>query len=173
MKTKIIEAVSYSEDDQPMNHGKFLVGRLDVEYSRRDVEGFGLLQSRWSPTEHLLVMDLETGEGAMFRHGGLAKADLTKHRIWVCVLFQPFLEWLYKQDVTDLDALPDTVKLKGLPLQMSGYRRPGIDVDDVVGALYDARERMEMMGRSELAAFTAGLLFSAIDEQEVRRVESA
>lgn len=173
MRTKVIEAVSYSEDDQPMNHGKFLVGRLDVEYSRKDVDGYALLLPRWSPTEHLFVMDIETGEGAMFRHGGLARADLTKHRIWVCVLFQPFLEWLYKQDVSDLDALPDTVKLTGIPLQMRGYRRPGIDMDDVMEALVDVHDRLAVTGSKELATLIAGLLWSTLEEQEARHVESA
>lgn len=75
--------------------------------------------------EHLLVLDLATGEGAIFRHGGYAPADLNKHKVWVCPLFEPFLSWLYQQDVSDLDALPAAVTLTGVPLQLQGYRRPG------------------------------------------------
>ena len=63
---------------------------------------------------HLVVLDLQTGEGAIFMPGGLAAADLDKHGIWVCPLFEPFLAWLYKQDLSDLDALPAVVEITGV-----------------------------------------------------------
>jgi len=88
-----------------------------------------LLSTRGWSHDHVWVLDLETGEGACFRPGGLAHADLNKHRIWVCPLFEPFLEWLYDQDLTDLTVLPDlvTLTLKEAPFSMFGYRRPGPD----------------------------------------------
>ena len=38
-----------------------------------------------------MVTDLQTGEGAIFRPGGLASYDLDKHQLWICVLFKDFL----------------------------------------------------------------------------------
>lgn len=85
-----------------------------------------LAQLGWGP-EHLWVLDLQTGEGAYFRPGGYAKADLDRHKIWVCPMFEPFLTWLYKQDLSDLDALPAGVELTEdeAPSAMHGYRRGG------------------------------------------------
>ena len=71
------------------------------------------------------MLDLQTCEGAAFSPGGLVSADLNKHRVWVCPLYEPFLNWLYKQDTTDLSALPAHVDLPDAEFQMSGYRRPG------------------------------------------------
>ena len=121
MHTKIVEVLS------PGNWGKFLLGRFAGEWVKHsEVEkGIPLLaQLGWTP-HHLLVLDLATGEGAIFRLGGIAAADLNKHRIWVCPLFEPFLQWLYEQDAGDLDELPSLVRLDGPPLAMAGYRRPG------------------------------------------------
>lgn len=128
MKTKIIEA-SQNPAGGMSNHGKFLLGRFDSEYERRQMVGdetdrYPLLGPRWSRST-LLVLDLETGEGALFTPGGMPSADLTKHRIWVCPMFEPFLCWLYTQDTSDLDALPDVVALPDAPFAMAGYRRPG------------------------------------------------
>jgi hypothetical protein len=117
------------------NHGKFMLGRFDEEewaqVSRIDTRMLGfrpppLLSGScgWTP-DHLLVMDLQTGEGAIFRPGGMAVADLEKHRVWVCPMFEPFLEWLYRQDLGDLDGLPYLVELPDAPAAMAGYRRPG------------------------------------------------
>ena len=84
----------------------------------------GLLQARgWSP-EHVLVLDLQTGEGAIFKPGGIARCDLSeKHEIWVCPMYEPFLTWLYQQDLSDLDKLPEFVYLGDVPTAMFGYRR--------------------------------------------------
>lgn len=133
MKLKFIEATNRAAGG--INWGKFAVGRFEPdEWSYRSAvrgdEVFGipianrsLLAERGWSEQHLLVLDLQTGEGSMFRHGGLAVADLnTKHQIWVCPLFEPFLTWLYQQDVTDLDKLPALVELEA-PSSMSGYRR--------------------------------------------------
>lgn len=130
MKTKIIEATN-----GPQNWGKFMLGRFTDEWgypshvslfgSNESARGIALLRAVGWTEEHLLVLDLQTGEGAIFRHGGLARADLDKHRIWVCPLFQPFLVWLYKQDLSDLDALPNHIDLPDAPFALQGYRRPG------------------------------------------------
>lgn len=127
MKTKIIEATN-----GPRNWGKFLLGRFDSEWSYRSVVNTDarLLGSiGWSP-QHLLVMDLQTGEGSIFKPFGSARADLQKHRIWVCPLFEPFLTWLYDQDLSDLDRLPAHVDLPEAAFHQFGYRRPGPQPND-------------------------------------------
>jgi len=132
MKTHIIEVTNGEK-----NWGKFLVGQLDHEWDRTSEvdKGRKLLPAvGWSPHHALaLVLDIQTGEGAMFRLGGLAKADLNKHKIWVCPMFEPFLEWLYAY-YTEREATGDRFWWNGLPLHvdlpdapfaMSGYRRTG------------------------------------------------
>lgn len=135
MRTRIIEA----RNGEVSNWGKFLVGKFDAgEWARRSAlpgaESPTPLIRRlgWGP-EHIYVMDLQTGEGALFRQGGFAPADLNKTHIWVCPLYESFLTWLYKQDVSDLDKLPDLVDLDA-PFEMSGYRRPGPAGEMEVGA---------------------------------------
>lgn len=124
MITRLFEATN------GFNWGKFMVGRWDTEWAVRSVvspiESMGLLrQSGGWDHEAIVVFDLQTGEGAKFRPGGFAHADLSKHRIWVCPMFEPFLEWLYRQDLSDLDALPQLVELPDAPSAFAGYRREG------------------------------------------------
>lgn len=123
MKTRIVEAV---QPGGPANWGKFLVGRFDSEWTVRSAVDTArpLLVAIGKGPELIFVMDLQTGEGALFRPGGYARADLDKHHIWVCPMFEPFLTWLYKQDLTDLDTLPKLVELEA-PFAMAGYRRGG------------------------------------------------
>lgn len=137
MHTKIIEAGQAKGGPESFNWGKFLLGVLDVEWTHHSVMspdgGLLLPQCGWG-LDHLWVLDLQTGEGAYFKPGGSAKADLDKHRIWVCPMFEPFLEWLYEQPirqkngivtVPQVQALPDFVELPDAPAAMSGYRRKG------------------------------------------------
>lgn len=135
MRTTFIEATS-----KQGNWGKFMIGRFDAdELERRSVvDGGRFVQSRgWDPRSHVLVMDMQTGEGAMFRLGGYAKADLEKHKIWVCVLFEAFLQWIYEQP--DLDMLPASIELD-VPLAFAGYRRTGCDcAQSEVRAVRDER----------------------------------
>jgi hypothetical protein len=126
MRTVIVEA-----DGNEGNWGKFLVGRFTDEWQRQSVLPenqptiLSLLTLCGWGTEHLLVVDLQTGEGAVFRPGGYATADLEKHRIWVCPLFESFLAWLYEQDLSDLGQLPARVSLPDAPFALRGYRRSG------------------------------------------------
>jgi hypothetical protein len=124
VKTKFIEAT----DATRFNWGKFMICRFDDEWTYRSAlpeahESRLLIRCGWS-ADHLLVVDVQTGEGAIFFPPGSASDDLNdKHQIWVCPMFEPFLNWLYLQDVTDLDALPALVNLGNVPTSFSGYRR--------------------------------------------------
>jgi|KBSMisStandDraft_5_1062788.scaffolds.fasta_scaffold22091_5 hypothetical protein len=120
----------FFETVNALNWGKFMVGQFDgADLSEPavvdNITNQRLLRGQgWSP-EHFLILDLATGEGAVFKPGGLAAADLEKHKIWVCPMFEPFLEWLYRQDLSNLGALPRVVELPDAPMAMRGYRRPG------------------------------------------------
>lgn len=127
MKTKFIEGTSAE-----MLWGKFAVARFDPDELARcsAVDDRPLVRSRgWGP-DHIWVLDLQTGEGAFFRPGGLARADLKKKRIWVCPLFEHFLGWLYTQDLRDLDTLPSLIEV---PIEKTtcSYRREGPDGEPV------------------------------------------
>lgn len=134
MITKIIEACHVGADGKETgNWGKFMVCRFTDEWNVKSSTdhdlpfGLPLLPAvGWTP-RHVLVIDLQTGEGAIFKPGGYPKADLEKHKIWVCPLFEPFLDWLYGQDLGDLTKLPSLIKfhLDEAPFAMRGYRRPG------------------------------------------------
>lgn len=132
MKTKFIEATQNKTTGG--NWGKFMLAYFDDEEWARKCSipsddwlatPLPLLQSRGWTSRHLLVLDIETGEGALFLPGGYAKADLDKHKVWVCPMFEPFLTWLYTQDLSDLDALPSLVELPDAEFAVAGYRRNG------------------------------------------------
>lgn len=123
MKTRIIEATN------GFNWGKFMLGRFEEEYDHRSPISPDMSpMARWD-RNNMLVLDLATGEGAIFRIGGSVEYDLNqKHKIWVCPMYQPFLEWLYKQPHPfDLEALPAVVNVdpEGKLSSLQGYRRTG------------------------------------------------
>lgn len=121
MKRRFVEVTN-----GPCNWGKFMVAQFDEEdwsYRSRVDEGTPLLSRRGLSRHHLLVVDLQTGEGALFRKGGVARIDLNNHRIWVCPMFEPFLKWLYEQP--DPMAIPAHVDFPDEPGAFRGYRRPG------------------------------------------------
>jgi len=122
MLTKFIEVTN-----NEANWGKFLLLRFDHEWEIESAiePGSRLLPRLGWSKDHLWVLDLQTGEGIFIRPGGLASADLEKHAVWVCPMYEPFLEWLYQQDLTDLTKLPAKLNLKDAPFALRGYRRPG------------------------------------------------
>ena len=65
MKTKFIEATNV--DAGGMNWGKFMVARFtESEWQRRsEVGGQSMLAERGWAKDNLLVLDLQTGEGAV------------------------------------------------------------------------------------------------------------
>lgn len=120
MRTKIVEVTN-----GPRNWGKFLIGQFDTEWTHKSVVSPSefLLAGRGYSKNQILVLDLQTGEGAIFSPNGLAKADLDKHKIWVCPMFEPFLTWLYEQK--DPFEIADHVDLPDAEFAFAGYRRPG------------------------------------------------
>lgn len=133
MLTKIIEATN-----EEQNWGKFILGRFSKDewdvLSQVDMRS--VLGGRGWSRGCLLVLDLQTGEGCVFEPHGLASADLNKHQIWVCPLFEPFLNWLYKQKIETIaqfEALPPLVNftLEEARFEFRGYRRPGPDPTDI------------------------------------------
>lgn len=124
MKTAIIEVTNGE-----LNWGKFLVGQFDdAEWAHRSKISSGPLLRQIGHSDRgnqLWVLDLQTCEGAQFRIGGSPKFDLDKHKIWVCPMFEPFLEWLYTNWDGDLGHLPAHVNLPDAPFAMHGYRREG------------------------------------------------
>ncbi len=144
METKIIEAHSPNG-----NWGKFLLCRMEkIEWERKvELPGVDLAmpllhQLGWTH-EHVWVLDLATGEGALFLPGGLAKSDLDKHKVWVCPLFEPFLEWLYEKKVRLFSVLPSVVELEA-PFEFRGYRHQGLLVEN---------EQLRKAGQMILDAF--------------------
>jgi hypothetical protein len=139
MRTRFVEATQ--DADAGLNHGKFMVALFDAdewecrcELDAYYAERVGVLaparpllrRCGWT-REHVLVVDLQTGEGAIFRAGGNARADLDKHKVWVCPMFEPFLEWLYgaARGEAWLEALPALVELPHAAPATQGYRRGG------------------------------------------------
>ncbi len=111
MRTKIIEVVDPSET----MWGKFMVGRFDVEWSLPSVidPGVQTLLHRlgWGP-DHFLIVDLSVGHGAIFARHGHVWNDIDEKGIYFCWMFPAFLEWIRKQDLSDIEALPDSVVLE-------------------------------------------------------------
>lgn len=130
MNTKLVEVTQNRETG--FNWGKFLLGYFDDDEWAHpsDMPGpfvVSLIGSQGWGHEHILVLDLATGEGAMFRPGGVARADLDKHKIWCCPMFEPFLEYLYEFTRAGNDAfdVPAVVELPNAQPAMQGYRRGG------------------------------------------------
>lgn len=112
----------------PSNWGRFLVGRFEAEWSRTSALAEGtraLLAHCGMGYRDILVLDLVTGEGAVFTPGGSARADLVKRQIRVCPMFEPFLHWLYQQDLTYMDRLPQLVELPEAPFALARPRIGG------------------------------------------------
>jgi hypothetical protein len=131
METKFVEA---GHGERPGNWGKFLVARFDAaewtEPARYPGCDYPCLIASQSWAEDMVwVMDLATQEGAGFMPGGLAEADLQRHQIRVCPLFEPFLVWLYEFVAEHAETwwqdLPRTLDLPDADFVLFGYRRPG------------------------------------------------
>jgi DNA-binding Xre family transcriptional regulator len=136
MWTKFIEATQDAGGGM-VNWGKFQLLKYENEWkipSMLPGPSYGLpllRQCGWSH-RHMWVLDCQTGEGALILPGGSARADLMKHRIWVCPLFEPFLIWLYAQDLNYPADLPAIVELPTAEFSFQGYRRPGPVLREII-----------------------------------------
>lgn len=121
MQTHFIEVTNKQQ-----NWGKFLIIRLDHEWEYPSAfTGNSLLGEVGWRKDNIIVFDLQTGEGARFVPSGIPKFDLEKHKIWVCPMYEPFLVWLYQQDLSDFSKLPTSLNLPDAPFSLTGYRRKG------------------------------------------------
>lgn len=81
----------------------------------------------WPPSSHFQATALILGLTSL--RYGYAAADLDRHRVWVCPMFEPFLGWLYGHFNADTeqwyDTLPAVVELPDAPAALQGYRREG------------------------------------------------
>lgn len=129
MKTKIVEATTGPQG----NWGKFLIGQFDQDeidtVSAIAPEYGSVLKQRgwWDPAQYFLMLDIETGEGSVFATWGDARADLHKHRIWVCPLFQPTLARIRAMAPFAVADLPSLLELSfdEAPFAMAVPRRAG------------------------------------------------
>lgn len=169
--------VKFIEGTNGFNWGKFAVLRFTGEEWAyiSQLDKFPLLRARgWGP-EHVWVLDLQTGEGFCVRHGGLAVADLEKHEVWVCPMFQPWLEWLYRQDIKDLSKLPGIVELIG-ESSLRGFRRSGCAFNQVLShRTQKALSRYKLYHFHQLSGMTEETFDVLFDAQktinkEVKRV---
>ncbi len=117
-----------------MNWGKFIIceyGPEEISYKSLVDEGANLLRTCGYHEQNLWrwILDIQTGEGLSVRvekdGRGNAKADLSKHKIWVCPLFEPMLDWFYKNGFCPVDELPSLINLslEEAPFALQGYRR--------------------------------------------------
>lgn len=119
MRTKLVEATQ----SPAFNWGKFMLLQFDYDDAQ--------YQSQISKHQRLLaavgyqgdlkvwlwVLDLQTGEGAVFPvlNNGLLEYDIKEHQIRVCPMYKPFLEWLYANFNGNLEDIPSIVEVQGLP----------------------------------------------------------
>jgi hypothetical protein len=115
VRTKIIEARQDTSGTM-VRWGTFLIGKMDTEWIRASRVGGSpvtrpLLSLCGWPLNAVWVLDLQTGEGALFLPGGPPAQLNGKRRIRAGPLYEPFLKWLDTQDVTNIAGLPELVEL--------------------------------------------------------------
>ena len=119
------------------NWGKFMVAMFDdgerAYESKVDPPRKLLRANGWHPDVRW-ILDLQTGEGALFGPAllpGRHAYDLEKHKIWVCPMYECFLGWFYAhpEHHADIRTLPPLLELTDAETMkasaMYGYRRPG------------------------------------------------
>jgi hypothetical protein len=131
MQTKLIE---FTHTGDAGNWAKVLVAAFSDEWAHRSVVADdrprSLLSACGWGSWHRLIMDLQTGEGLIVSPGGDASVDLAKRRLWTCPLFPFALDWLYRQDLSDVSTLPDAVELPQAPVSLTGQRGAGPSMND-------------------------------------------
>lgn len=119
----------------PQNWGKFAVLRFDDDdwKQKSAVDGRPLLAGRGWGRDHVMVVDLQTGEGAFFFAGGIHKSDLDKHAIWVCPMYEATLRHVCDGEHDPMKT-EDHLDFPDEPFEYAGYRRQGPDSDIRVAA---------------------------------------
>jgi hypothetical protein len=159
------------------NWGAFLVAVPDeIEWGWRShaIPGDISLpeQLAWGPSQ-AWVMDLRTGEGALFSLGGDYRAELESHRIFVTAQFEGFLEWLCLQDPAGLRHLPHVVKVADATFSIRNYRRLG---PTPVSFTLRKGDTFDMMWAGEPRTVTCdgstdgGVLIRDLTEDEMRQL---
>jgi hypothetical protein len=129
-------------------------------------------QLAWGPSQ-AWVMDLRTGEGALFTLGGDYRAELESHRIFVTAQFEGFLEWLCLQDPAGLRHLPHVVKVADATFSIKNYRRLG---PTPVSFTLRKGDTMDIMWAGEPRTVTCdgitdgGILIRDLTEDEMRQL---
>jgi len=141
MEARIIEVVN------GMCWCKFLVARLgpdELEHPSLVDLGRPALGPLYSAD--LLVIDIETNEGALFCLTKRPQDALRKHRIWIGPLFGSFLTWLCEQLTAGvvLADLPGLVELEG-----GGGIRPEGPLDELLKkCLHSDDKEMRALART-------------------------
>jgi hypothetical protein len=159
METIYIEATS--KRTGPGQYFTFAVSQFtDLERQRRSqITKTTLLPMLMTNYQILHILDMQTGEGAIFRFRGDPEGDRLRHQIKTSPIFPDFLAWLYQQDVSTLSTLPRIVDLDRPQLaeRDSRYLRKGTNMIEATGP----RHYMPDAGR-------AGPRCAAIDTRSSR-----
>ncbi len=138
MDTKFIEAGNGG------NWGKFLIGRYDgrelvtrAQLPGCEIEPRPLVSLRGPGQDLIWVLDLATGEGAAYNISHVRAFDAPrllheKHRIHVCLLYEPLLTWLFEFIDQHFDTWWDTLPpyvIFDAPGGLYGYRRAGATLE--------------------------------------------
>lgn len=128
MRTYLFETIASPRT--PKNWGSFMVCVPDeIEWAWQSHVSTSLMPALaefgWTP-EHVIVMDMKTGEAAFFRPGDREAAeDLTLHRIYRSPQLGLFLTWLYGQDIAHLYQQPAVIEVEDCTFALEGWREIG------------------------------------------------
>lgn len=121
MDVKFVEATN-----GPQNWGKFAVLKFDDDEWKElsAVDQRPLLAGRGWGRDHVMVVDLQTGEGAFFFPGGIHWSDMDKHQIWVCPMYEHALRTICDGEHDPMKT-PPLLDFPDAPFEYAGYRRGG------------------------------------------------
>lgn len=139
MELKFVEAGQAPEGGG--NWGKFAVARWSTLEMREPTrfpgcEGQFITGLTGSPFDHIWLLDIQAGEGALFSINNPIPVDvphqLNEKQIYICPMFEPFMTWLWEHirshqgtNLDWFDELPRVVVLPEAPFDLYGYRRRG------------------------------------------------
>lgn len=124
MKTKVIEV----EEPVPGFWCKFMIGVFTDEWGHRPVvdapeyEATSLLRQLGWSRDHYLILDLESGQGAIFHRGSHPEWDERTKGLSRNPMLVPLWKWLQTQDLDRIQDFPDKVTLEG-PMSRERQKR--------------------------------------------------